>query len=65
MGRVSRTPGALPSSSHSGCVTSLQPEELQQQAGAADSGADPGALGQPASQPDQHQAELYALQTRG
>lgn len=35
-------------------VTSLQPEELQQQAGPADSGADPGALGQPASQPDQH-----------
>lgn len=44
----------------SGLMASLQPEELQQQAGPADPGADPGALGQPASQPDQHQAELYA-----
>lgn len=36
-----------------------EPEELQQQAGPADSGADPRAPGQPASQPDQHQAELF------
>lgn len=43
-------------------LTSLQPEEFQQQAGPADSGADLRALGQSASQPDQHQAELYAPQ---
>lgn len=42
-------------------LTCPQPAELQQQAGPADSGADPGAPGQPAPQPDQHQAELYAL----
>lgn len=41
-------------------LTSLQPEEFQQQAGPADSGADLGASGQSASQLDQHQAELYA-----
>lgn len=44
---------------------SPQPAELQQQAGPAHPGTDPRAFGQPATQPDQHQAELYASTTLG